>query len=86
MSRLNTVGRCVVSGCNNTKDDETDFSINEIPFYGDSRPKDIKRRRKWITFVNLTRKNLSASTEKNKSSDDFLGAFCARRFHTQVFF
>ena len=38
----NTVGRCVVSGFNNTKDEENDFPIHEIPFYGDSRPKPSK--------------------------------------------
>lgn len=68
MWRLNTVGRCVASGYNNTKDEENDFSIHEIPFYGHSRPKAIKRRRKWISFVNSTRKNLSVSTEKKKHS------------------
>ena len=36
------------------------FLSFEIPFYGDSRPKAIKRRRKWMSFVYLT------STEKKK--------------------
>ena len=42
MQAYNTVGRCFVSGCNNTKEEENDFPIHEIPFYGDSRPKASK--------------------------------------------
>ena len=61
---INTVGRCIVSGCNNTKDKENDFFCPR--FHGDSTPKAIKRTRKWVSFVKLTRKNLSASNEGTK--------------------
>ena len=36
-------------------------------FHGDFRPEAIKRRRKWISFVNFTIKNLSASIEKKNA-------------------
>ena len=43
MQAYNTVGSCVLSVCNNTKDEENDFPIHHaIPFYGDSRPKASK--------------------------------------------
>ena len=49
--------RCVVYGCNNKKDLKNGISIHEILFYEDRRPEAVKRRRKWISFVNNKRKN-----------------------------
>ena len=55
------VQKCVVYGCSNTKDEKRGISIHQIPFFGDQRPEAKKRRRKWIAFVNATRKNWTAS-------------------------
>ena len=55
------VQKCVVYGCSNTKDEKKGISIHTIPFFNDSRPEAVKRRRKWISFVNATRKNWTAS-------------------------
>lgn len=59
--RKEIVQKCVVYGCSNTKDEKKGISIHTIPFFNDSRPEAVKRRRKWISFVNATRKNWTAS-------------------------
>ena len=46
------------------KDEENDFLSS---FHGDFRPEAVKRRRKRISFVNFTRKNLTASIEKKNA-------------------
>ena len=43
------------------KDEKKGISIHTIPFFNDSRPEAVKRRRKWISFVNASRKNWTAS-------------------------
>ena len=50
----NMVQRC---GCSNTKDEIKGISIHQIPFYGDTRSEAVKRRGKWISFVNGNRKH-----------------------------
>ena len=55
------VQKCVVFGCSNTKDEKRGISIHQIPLFEDQRPEAKKRRRKWIVFVNVTRKNWTAS-------------------------
>ena len=63
----------------NTKDD---ISIHEILFHLDSGSLAVKRRHNRIFFVNLTRRNWSAS----KHWTFALSIFSARWFYTQVFF
>ena len=67
-------------GCNNTKDEIKGISIDQIPFYGDTRSEAVKRRGKWISFVNGNRKHWTPS----KYSGALLGAFRTRRFHSHV--
>ena len=67
-------------GCSNTKDEIKGFSIHQIPFYGDTRSEAVKRRGKWISFVNGNRKHWTPS----KYSGALLGAFRTRRFHSHV--
>ena len=76
----NMVQRCVAFGCSNTKDEIKGFSIHQIPFYGDTRSEAVKRRGKWISFVNGNRKHWTPS----KYSGALLGAFRTRRFHSHV--
>ena len=71
----NIVQRCVAFGCSNTKDEIKGFSIHQIPFYGDTRSEAVKRRGKWISFVNGNRKHWTPS----KYSGALLGAFRTRR-------
>ena len=59
--RKEMVQKCVVYGCSNTKDEKKGISIHTIPFFNDSRPEAMKRRRKWISFVNATWKNWTVS-------------------------
>ena len=55
------VQKCIVYGCSNMKDEKRGISIHQIPFFSDQRPEAKKRRRKWIAFVNVKRKNWTAS-------------------------
>ena len=55
------VEKCVIYGCNNTKDEKRGTSVHQIPFFDNQRPEVKKRRQKWIAFVNDTRKNWTAS-------------------------
>ena len=72
----NMVQRCVAFGCSNTKDEIKGFSIHQIPFYDDTRLEAVKRRGKWISFVNGNRKHWTPS----KYSGALLGAFRTRSF------
>ena len=47
--------RCVVYGCSNLPDPEKGISLHKIPFYNDSRPEAIKRRKVWVDFVKSKR-------------------------------
>ena len=57
----NMVQRCVAFGCSNTKDEIKGISIHQIPFYGDTRSEAVKRRGKWISFLNGNRKHWTPS-------------------------
>ena len=57
----NMVERCVAFGCSNTKDEIKGISIHQIPFYGDTKSEAVKRRGKWISFVNGNRKHWTPS-------------------------
>ena len=72
------VQKCVVYGCSNTKDEKRGISIHQIPFFGDQRPEAKKRRRKWIAFVNATRKNWTASKHSVICSVHFMPADFSR--------
>ena len=57
----NMVQRCVAFGCSNTKDEIKGISIHQIPFYGDTWSEAVKRRGKWISFLNGNRKHWTPS-------------------------
>ena len=57
--------RCVVYGCSNTPNPAEGIFLFTIPFYGDERPEAVRRRRSWVKFVDLKRKNFVAT--KNSS-------------------
>ena len=48
-------------GCSDKKDEIKGTYIHQIPFYGDTRSEADKRRRKWISYVNGSRKHWTPS-------------------------
>ena len=46
---------CVVYGCSNTANPEKGISVHKIPFWGDSHPECVRRRKVWVDFVNRRR-------------------------------
>ena len=57
----NMMLRCVVYGCSNKKDEKKRIYIHQISFYGNTRSEAVKRRRKWISFENESRKHWTSS-------------------------
>ena len=49
--------RCVAAQCGNVKYTETGITMHKIPFYDETCPIKLKRRKKWINFVSARRKN-----------------------------
>ena len=47
--------RCVAASCSNIADPSKGIFVHTIPFFGDSRPEAIKRRKKWVDFVKAKR-------------------------------
>lgn len=43
---------CVVYGCSNVKDNKKGISLYATPFYNDTRSETVRKRRKWVKFVN----------------------------------
>ena len=73
--------RCVVYDCSNKKDEKKGIHIHQIPFYGDTRSEAVKRRRKWISFVNGSRLK---TLDPKQVFGGVLDA--SQRFHSHVFF
>lgn len=63
--------RCVAANCSNVADPSRRIFVHTIPFFGDSRPEAIKRRKKWVDFVKMKR----AKWEPTKYS-----ALCSKHF------
>ena len=42
---------CVVFGCSRTADPQRGIGLHRIPFFDNPREESIKRRRKWVKFV-----------------------------------
>ena len=51
----NMPDRCVAASCSNVADPSKGIFVHTIPFFGDSRPEAIKRRKKWVDFVKAKR-------------------------------
>lgn len=47
--------RCVAANCSNVADPSRRIFVHTIPFFGDSHPEAIKRRKKWVDFVKMKR-------------------------------
>lgn len=47
--------RCLVGGCSNENSPQDGISLHRFPFFGDERPEAVRRRSKWINFVNESR-------------------------------
>ena len=47
--------RCVAASCSNVADPSKGIFVRTIPFFGDSLPEAIKRRKKWVDFVKAKR-------------------------------
>ena len=43
--------RCVVYGCNNTRNISEGISLHVVPFFDDERQEAKKQRKKWVDFV-----------------------------------
>ncbi|XP_031555634.1 uncharacterized protein LOC116292448, partial [Actinia tenebrosa] len=72
--------RCVVGGCGNENSRKNGISLHRIPFFGDDRPEAVRRRKKWVDFVLLTRKKWSATSISAICSDHFKAEDYARQF------
>ena len=57
----NMVLLCLGYGCGDKKDETKGIYIHQICFYCDTRSEAVKRRRKWILFVNGSRKHWTPS-------------------------
>ena len=53
--------QCIVYGCNSKEDEKKGIYIRQIAFYGNTRSEAVRRRRKWISFVNGSRKHWTPS-------------------------
>ena len=72
---------CVMYGCSDKKDEKKGIYIHHIPFYRDTRSEAVKRRRKWISYMNGSRKHwtprkYSVVCSMHRKED----------FHSHVFF
>ena len=47
--------RCAVGGCSTVRSSENGIALHTIPFYGDERLEEKKRRKRWIDFVRQKR-------------------------------
>ena len=47
----NMPDRCIAASCSKVADPSKGIFLHTIPFFGDSRPGAIKRRKKWVDFV-----------------------------------
>ena len=75
--------RCVVYGCNNTKDHEHGISIHKIPYFGDVRPEAKKRRKRWTDFVQQKRAKWSDSKFSVIFSEHFVPVDFQRQYSSR---
>lgn len=68
--------RCVAAGCGNIKSKKDGISLHTIPYFGDTRPEAVKRRRKWVAFV----KQKCAKWEPSATS-----VICSKHFKPEDF-
>lgn len=46
---------CIVTECNNQRDEESGVGLYSVPYSNDERPEAKKRRKRWIDFIELHR-------------------------------
>ena len=68
--------RCVVYGCSNTTDLAKGTVLYSIPFFGETSPVAVERRKKWVDFVRRRRDkwsptNSSVLCQKHFTADCF---------------
>ena len=61
----------MVFGCSESACAEAGVSVHIIPFFGDTRPAAVTRRKMWTDFVNRTRKNWNDSRTSGVCSKHF---------------
>ena len=44
--------RCVCANCGNTRDVAKNISLHTVPYYGNERQEQKRRRKRWVDFVN----------------------------------
>ena len=44
--------RCVCANCGNIRDVAKNISLHTVPYYGNERPEQKRRRKRWVDFVN----------------------------------
>ena len=74
-------GRCVAGGCSNTASLEKVIALDVIPFYGDTRPEAMERRKRWAHFVEMKRGKWEPSKGSVICSRQIQPADSERRFH-----
>ena len=72
--------RCVVGKCHSTPNPGEGIFVYTIPFFGVDRPEEKKRRKKWVDFVNVKRKDFtptkgSCICSKHFKQEDFTKRF-----------
>ena len=79
--------RCVVVGCDSCPDPEIGLSLHKIPFFNDNRPEAIRRRRRWVLFVQRNRSEPNPEGKPTakpwKPSRD--SAICSKHFKDEDF-
>ena len=72
--------RCVCANCGNVKDVARNISLHTVPYYGDERPEQKRRRKRWVDFVKLKRAHWEPSKTSKVCSvhfkeEDFMRVF-----------
>ena len=75
--------RCVVGKCSNTRNMHKGIAFHTIPFYGDDRPEEKKRRKRCVDFVKAKRTKWEPSKSSVICSKHFKSGDFARRLDFQ---
>ncbi|XP_073256636.1 uncharacterized protein [Porites lutea] len=78
------VEKCVVFGCSNSRNVERGISMHKIPSDNDPRPEVLRRRQRWIKFVNETRKHWTPGKTSSICSVHFKPEDFTRPFQSNL--
>ena len=76
--------RCVAANCGNVKDVSRNISLHIIPYFGDTRPEAMKRRKKWVDWIKLKRAKWEPSRHSHLCSVHFKDTDFVRQFGSEV--